>query len=260
MMTGLLSLTALLLTAPSTTTPAVAPSPSVAAPVQRAPANDEEFIPQLSVRGSAEIDKPADQFRISIGVVTENADATEAMDSNNDKMEDVIAALEKAGLGQREYQTGRFQIQPRYTQRDPRRADPDWSPRIVGYQVSNTVEVKTKQIDLAGEFIQAANKAGANSINNIRFDLADSQTHRGEAITRATINAMSDAKALAEAAGLQLVRVLSISLDGAQPPSPPIPMYGRSMAMESSADAAPVAPGDVTVRAAVTIVYEIAPR
>lgn len=219
----------------------------------------EEYIPQLAVRGSAELEKPADELQISIGVVTEHADATEAMSSNSTQMQDVVKALEKVGLTKEEYETGRFRIQPRYAQRDPRRSDPDWSPRIVGYHVSNSVRVKTGKLDLAGQLIEAANKAGANSIDNISFGLADSRKYRAEAITDATTNAMNDAKALAEAAGLRLVRVLSISLDDSRP-SPPIPMHGR-MAMESSAaDTPPIAPGDVTVRATVNVVYEIAPR
>ena len=99
--------------------------------------------------------------------------------------------------------------------------------------------------------------AGANSIDSISFDLADPRTHRAEAIAAAAANARSDAAALAGAADLKLLHILGISLDeaGWQPPIP-LMSAGR-MAMAETAMAPPIEPGEIIVRAGVTIVYEI---
>ena len=223
------------------------------------PVTDAGPVATLTVRGEAMLDKPADRLRLAIGVVTEAEEAREALDENSRRMKEVVTAVKRVGLSEKEYETRRFSIQPRYARR-PQRAGPDWQPRIIGYHVSNTILIKTTKMKLAGELIEAANRAGANSIDSISFDLANPRTHRAEAIATATVNCKSDAAILARSAGVRLVRVLSISLDEAAQ-RPPLPiMQGRiAMAAEAVSARPPIQSGDVTVRASVTIVYEIGP-
>jgi uncharacterized protein len=221
----------------------------------------KETIPTLTVRGMAELEKPADQLMITIGVITEHQNATSALEENSTRMQAVVDALKDVGLGEKEYETGRFQIRPVYQPRPPQqRHDPEWRPRIVAYSVTNTVQVKTQQLDLAGKLIQKANEAGANTIDNISFGLASPRVHRAEAISAATSNAIADAHVLARSAKLRLVRIVRIELDPEDGMPRPIPMYARmEMAAAAAPDAPPIQPGDVTVRAAVNVVYEIAP-
>ena len=223
------------------------------------PRHPFENVPKLSVRGQAELNKPADQLRLQIGVLTEAPQADSALGDSSQKMQSVVEALKWAGLGAGEYETGSFALQPIYSQR-PRAVEVEWRPRIVGYRASNSLLIKTKKLDMAGKLIQAANDAGANSIDSIGFDLADPRTHRAEAITAAAANARSDAAALAKATDLKLLRVLAITLDeaGYQPPMPFMRTGGMAMA-ESAAMPPPIEPGEIVVRAGVTIVYEIAP-
>lgn len=219
--------------------------------------DDDKITPQLTVRGEAELEKPADQLRLSLSVVTNGKDAEQTLEDNSEVMDDVVRAVEKVGLEEAEYQTGRFRVQPVYSRR-PRAVDETWQPEIIGYQVTNTIEVKTTKLELAGELIQQASRAGANSIDVIRFELADERKHRAEAIERATTNAIADAKVLSNAAGVKLVRVLSINLNDARPiiSSPRSPMaVGRTMT--DSGVTPPITPGEVVVRASVTIVFEI---
>ncbi len=212
-------------------------------------------IPKLTVRGAAELHKPADRLLLHVGVVTEDPAATTALQENSRRMEAVINALEKAGLSEQEYETGRFSVRPVYSRR-PRNASPEWHPQITGYEVTNSLSVRTKKLELAGRLIEAANGAGANSID-VNFDLADPRTHRAEAIATATANAKADGATLAQSAGVRLIRMLLINLDQAGW-RPPVPRRSRGMAMaESAAVAPPIRPGEVTVTAAVTIVYEI---
>ncbi|MHC5007907.1 MAG: SIMPL domain-containing protein, partial [Planctomycetota bacterium] len=85
---------------------------------------------------------------------------------------------------------------------------------------------------------------------------ANPRTHRGEAIAAATTNARSDAGILARSAQLKLVRIISISLDEAGW-RPPVSAMRAGVAMAEAQIAPPIAPGEVTVRASVTIVYEV---
>jgi len=219
----------------------------------------KETIPTLTVRGQAELEKPADQLMIAIGVMTEHANAADALSENSRRMRAVVEAMEDVGLDEKEYETGRFQIRPQYTSRPPGNRDAEWQPRIRGYVVTNTVQISTKQLDLAGELIQQANEAGANTIDNISFGLASPRDHRAEAIAAATANAMADAQELARAADLKLVRIVTINLDPEDGMPRPVPMYRMEMAASAAPDSPPIKSGDVTVRAAVNIVYEIAP-
>jgi uncharacterized protein YggE len=215
-----------------------------------------DVLPRLTVRGDAELHKPADQLRMQVGVVTEDPEPTAALSRNSKQIQDVIKALEKAGLTRQEYETGRFSVRPIYERR-PRNAGADWQPRITNYEVTNSLAITTRNLELAGKLIEAANEAGANTIDSIIFDLANPRTHRGEAIATATTNARSDAGILARAADLRLVRIIAISLDEAGWRPPVAKMARAGMAMAEAGVTPPIAPGDVTVRASVTIVYEI---
>jgi uncharacterized protein YggE len=220
-----------------------------------------EDTPKLTVRGEAELEKPADQMRLNIGVVTENRDAEEALQENSDRMTAVVKALQRVGLSEDEYQTGRFRIRPQYSRR-PRQPAPDWQPQIIGYEVTNTVTVKTQKLDLAGEIIGAANDAGANTVDITAFELADKRKYRAEALREATKHAAEDAATVADAAGLKLVRIIAVNVD--YTPIRPVEMdfgaAGRGMAAAAAGGAPPITPGDVVVTANVTIVYEIAPK
>ena len=218
-----------------------------------------EDLAQLTVRGTAEIDVPADEVRLSIGVVSEGEDAEDVLRENTRKVRAVLAALGRLGLTDEEYDTGRFDVRPQYSRR-PRGAEDDWRPRIIGFQVQNVLTVTTTRLDLAGPVIAAANEAGANTVQVLGFGLAEPDAQRERAIREATRSALRDAKAMADAAGVELVRILRIRLDDANTPRGPIasPMMEASARMAMDA-APPIDAGDVTVRASVTTVHEIRP-
>ncbi len=239
--------------------PAAPQQPRGDAPGEGGTARKLEDIPKLVVRGNASLDKPADRLLLDLGVVTQQETPSGALQENSRAMDQVVKAIRKVGLEAGEFQTGHFDLQPVYSQRPMRAEVPDWQPKIIAYRASNSVHVKTKKLDLAGQLIQAANEAGANQIGSIGFDLADPRVHRAEAIKTATANALTDARTLAEAAGVVLVRIVSIDLDqfGYQP----VQNYfgGGPMMRTAAAEAPPppIAPGDVPVTAGVTVVYEI---
>ena len=215
-------------------------------------------VPTLTVTGQAKLEKPADQLRMSIGVVTQDEQAAEAVRRNARQMRRIIEALEDAGLTDEEYSTGQYQLTPVYTQR-PRDPAPDWAPRIQSYRVVNMLLIRTEKLDEAGKLIDVANEAGANRIENIQFGLADARRHRTEAITQATQNAMDDARVLARASERTLRRIITIELDAESDHTPPRPFeMGRVAMME--AEPTSLVAGDVTIRATVRIVYEVGGR
>lgn len=215
-------------------------------------------VPQLVVRGTASLDKAADEVRLSAGVETTGEDARAALTENSERMNRVIEAIQAAGLTADDYKTGRFRIRPEYARR-PRNAPDDWQPRIVGYVVSNSLSIATGKIELVGELIAACNDAGANDVGIDGFGLAEPEQYRSEAIETATAQAIAEARTAARAADLELVRIIRLEVDPAPSGgSRPQARLLRSSAMADSAP--PIDGGDVQITAGVRIVYEVRSR
>lgn len=219
-----------------------------------APASAEEPA-SLTVTGEARLERPADQLRLTLAVVSEAPQAAAALAQNSELMQRVLEALTGAGLGGGEVETGRFAVSPRYARRPPE-ARVDWEPEIAGYRVENSILVATERLELAGKLIDVAVRAGANSVQSIAFGLADDRAYRAEAIREATAHARADARAVAEASGVRLGRLLSARLDDAAVPPVPVRMQAEALSMAHAA-APPIEPGEVSVRARVTLTYEI---
>jgi len=211
-------------------------------------------VPKLTLSASATIWKSADQILLKIGVVTLALTAEEALGENSWKMSRILAQLERLGLDKEDYETCQFSINPTYTP-CPQNPPPNWRPSINGYEVTNSIQIHTGKLDLAGVVIDAANKEGANSISDIRFGLKSSRDYWTEALSAAGANAVSDAQAIARATGVQLVRVLSISLNHTQVRSPQLHIAALAKAAEHVPP--PIEPGEVAIEANVTLVYEI---
>ncbi len=209
---------------------------------------------RAQVRSSAEavVQAKPDQAQIEIGVTTQAATAQAAAAQNATQLDAVLAQLRKLLAGRGTLETSGYSLVPNY------RYPKDGKPEIAGYTASNLVLVKTQELKLVGAVIDAATQAGANTIHRLRFMLRDDEAVRLEALREATRKARAAAEAMAAAAGLKPVRIVSIE----HAPAPAFrPM--REMAMARAAEIAaaptPVEPGVIEVQASVTLVLEAAP-
>ncbi|OMH25268.1 SIMPL domain-containing protein [Motiliproteus sp. MSK22-1] len=218
--------------------------------------------PTLDVRGEATVEVPADQVGFRVGVETSGKTAAKALEQNNRLMSEVRKSLSKEGLSDSELKTGSFSISPQWSPR-PRQSEPDWKATIVGYVVSNHLEIETSKLQRVGEWINVATEAGANTIGQLEFGLKNPDEHRNQAIRLATQKARGYALAAAEAAEVELLSVSAIQVDGAS-----IRPMGRmrssrmEVSMLSTADAPvvpQVVPGEIEVRASVSLSYKITP-
>ncbi|MDT8421781.1 MAG: SIMPL domain-containing protein [Desulfuromonadales bacterium] len=210
----------------------------------------------LTVEGEARVEVPPDQLQLRLNVVTSDADSEVALQQNNRKMNSLIETLQGLGLVRDDYRTGQFQTYPEWS-RPPRPAPANWQRSIVGYTVNNELLIKTGQVELAGKLLAAAQAAGADQVGGLVFALAEPADHREEAIARATRRAMRKAQTLAEAAGVKLGAIQSLTLDQAAAPGPLPRMEMMAARAGEMADAVPVNAGNVEVRAGVTLVYRI---
>ena len=173
---------------------------------------------------------------------------TEAVTENNVTAAAIIAATEALGVEEADIRTTNFSISP---QRDYKSERPD---SITGYWVYNTVSVTIRQLDLAGQVLQAAVDAGANSISGLTFSLADPEPVKEQARIAAVVDARNRAEVLAEAAGVRVGSVLMIR-ETSFSYSP----YWRGGFEQDAVggESVPVEPGELEVRAQVEVVFAI---
>jgi uncharacterized protein YggE len=181
-------------------------------------------------------------------VETEAAEAATAAADNAERTARVIAALrERVGDGGRVTTVG-YSLSPRYVHDEGGR-----EPRISGYVAQNQVRAETGDLPAVGELLDAAIAAGANRVDGLQFTLSEESPRKREALAAAAADARAQAATLAAALGVGLGEVVSATTTEA---AVPIPMPYARMAMES-AQATPIEPGEVTVRATVRVVFAI---
>lgn len=212
----------------------------------------------LTVSAEGRTERAPDLAVFNAGVTSQGKTAGEALSANSADMARVLAALKRAGIADRDVQTSQLSLNPIYAQQRPL---PDGSydpmgPKIVGYQASNQVTVRQRDLKSFGKVIDTLVEAGANQVNGPSFQMDDGDAAADAARIDAIKKARARAELYARAAGLRVVRILSIAEGGGY--SPPPVYYARAeMAMDKAQ--APVAPGEVTTSIGVTVMFELAP-
>src|SRR6478609_3099719 len=199
----------------------------------------------VTVTGEATVAVAPDAAVIRIGVSSQDKTAREASDANARQMTAVLAAIKDSGIAERDIQTSRLSLQPQY---DPNKSG---TARLTGFQATNQVTVRIRDIDKLPTVLDRAIGAGANEMSGIEFVVSEQSKLLDQARDDAITDARRKAELYAKAAGAKLGRVVSITEEGSSPP--PRPMQ----AMRASA--VPVAPGEQTLRAVVTVSYELGP-
>lgn len=207
----------------------------------------------ISLQGKGEISVAPDMAVVTTRVVNIGTTAPEALQANTAAIAKVIAEIKAAGIEAKDIQTSGFSIYPRY---ENRKDDSNEPPKIVGYEVSNGVTVRVRALDKLGGILNAVVASGANSVDGISFAVSDTNEKLDEARKEAVADARRKAELYAEAAGVKLGRVLSISEGSIAAPRPYAVRSEKMMAMSDAP--VPVEAGEETLSATVNIVWEIA--
>lgn len=204
----------------------------------------------LSVSASADAKRVPDVATISTGVVTQAADANAAMRANAAQMDKVMGAVRAAGIAERDIQTSGINLNPnyKYVENAP--------PLIVGYQASNTVNVRVRDLSRLGKVLDTLVAQGANQINGPSFEVDKPDEAYDEARIAAIRKAQARARTYADALGLKVRRIVSISEGGASFPRP-IPMMRARAADAGMAKETSVSPGESTLSVNVEVVFEL---
>ncbi len=226
----------------------------LAAPIMlggKAFAQDKPATPTITVTGEATVKVSPDQAQIDIGVITQAATAQAAAAQNAQKLDATISALRNALGAGADIKSVNYSLAPNY--RYPREGG---QPTIDGYNASNTVQVKTNNMNEVGKIIDTATRSGANNIQLLQFSLKDDQAVRAQALREAALKAKAKAEALASALNLRVVRTLRVDESGQVRP---IPMYARADMAQAAQAPTPIEPGSIEVQAMITLTVEVAP-
>lgn len=196
----------------------------------------------LEVNAEGRTTRVPDLATIRAGVVTQAATASAALADNSARMARVLAAVKRAGVANRDLQTASVSLSPQY------RYENNQPQQLTGYQASNALSVRFRDIDRAGPILDALVKEGANQIDGPNLSLDNPDTALDEARTDAIKRARARAELYAKAAGLSVSRILSIGEVGNNPggPQPPV-LYARAAKAESADTAIVAGERDVTV-------------
>jgi uncharacterized protein len=212
---------------------------------------DTRSIINVSATGDAAI--APDLAFLTLAVMRESATAREALTANNAAMAEVLAAMKAFGIAEKDLQTSGFMINPIYVY--PNADQPQTSPKITGYQVSNSLSVRVRDLDKLGEVLDQAVTLGVNSGGNVTFGNDDPSAAIKMARIEAMKEAVDKAKVLTEAAGAKLGKIISISESSNQPQ--PMMMQAR-MEMDAAAPkSVPMAAGESSYSVNVNVSFEI---
>jgi uncharacterized protein YggE len=200
--------------------------------------------PQIVTTGNGEARVSPDRATIMIGVQSRASTAAAASADNARRQKAIIDTLKALGLGADQISTVNYNVWPETQPTSPTNS----TPRVVAYNVTNTVRAEVRRIDDVGKLIDAALAKGSNEISGLQFTSSKADSARRAALAVAVADARADAEALARAAGGSLGQLVELSTGST--PVRPI-MFDARMEMSAKA-ATPIVPGEQTINATVT--------
>jgi len=210
----------------------------------------------ILTEGTAEVMGQNDSAKIFIAVVTEGRKLEQASSENANKTKAVLTTLKGLNIKHLKLETSNYRVTP---QRDYKIRP----PKITGYEVNNAIVVTLEGFEtepLSSHVSQIVGKAlesGSNTIQHIQFYLNDQSVLEKKALNLATQEAMERAKTLAEAAGVKLKGIVSLSTQPMYSPPQPLMLRTAEMKADAGAMAPPMEVGDSRIRVQVSIAYEI---
>ena len=206
--------------------------------------------PVVELTVSESVEAEPDIATVSAGVTTQARTAVEAMRTNAQAMNAVVDRIEQLGVAERDIQTSGISLGAMY--------DYDQSTQrqvFRGYQASNRVSVRLRDIQRTGEVLDALVAAGATDLGGPEWSIDDDTAARAQARSAAMERARAQALEYARLAGYSDIRLLEINETVA--PSRPMPIIAQMARAEAADASTPVRPGMVEATVIVTVKYEL---
>lgn len=216
----------------------------------------------INVRGEGEVMARPDIGTFSFSVMAEGDDAASAQNDSAEKINAINAYLSEQGIEDKDIKTSGYYLNPKYTY--PNRVCaagmycPPGEAVIDGYEVSQTITVKVRNLDQSGDLVTGVGERGATNISGLSFTIDDESNLKAEARAMAIADAKERAEKLADDLGVDIVRITGYYEEEYYPPYG----YGGDMMMsaraESAANVSPDMPtGENQISSTVSVTFEI---
>jgi uncharacterized protein YggE len=202
----------------------------------------------ITINGKGIVDHAPDIAMITVGVSVEAETASTAMSQQTTKMNGVFAAVRAAGIADRDMQTSNLSLNPVYDY------PPNQQPRMRGYNATNQITIRVRDIKSLGRTLDAVVKGGGNNIQGVSFSIDKPEAYQNEARVAAIKDAAARAELYANAVGYKVKRIVTISEMDYSPR--PVPMMAR-MQLQDGAESTPVAAGEVSLEQTVSVTFEL---
>lgn len=212
------------------------------------PTTPEPRTVQVSASGTAEAEP--DTVLLLLGVETSNDDAQDAIDANNDQMTSVQEALVDMGVAEQNIQTVQFDVSIERFR--PEEGPGEGGTEIQRFRVVHLVQVRSGEIDAAGNLLQSALDAGANIVRDVRFTIDDPTELRQQARADALDAARMKARELASGLDAELGPPRRIQEGG----TGPVPVQAAAQVERAQAEA-PIAAGTLTITVNVDVTFDL---
>lgn len=219
----------------------------------------------ITVSGEGEVSAVPDMATFSVTIQERAKTVAAAQEVATEKSNDILAYLEGEGIDEKDIQTADYSVYPEYEYQTTEVCRDGYcgpgKQVLVGYQVSQTITVKVRDTEQAGDLLAGVGERGASQVSGLSFTIDDEEALQNAARDEAIADAKDKAQELARSLGVKVVRVVGFSENGSYPPTPYA--YGRGgtamdMAVAQEAKAAPAIPaGENKIFSNVTITYEI---
>ncbi len=216
---------------------------------QQTPRQTDDVKRTVQVSGMGEMQVQPDSATIELGVQTDEKTAQAALNQNSKDTQALIDALKKAQIPAKDIQTQTLRLTPRYEFDNTNNTS-----HLVGYTASNIVEVHTQALDSLGSLLDNAVKAGANTIENISFEVSNSDQLVDQVRQTAVENARHKAEQLAKLTGATLGSVSEIQETSNTPAPVPLAPSASSAAQNV---AVPISPGTQSITVQVQITWTL---
>ncbi len=212
-------------------------------------ASAEGTVREITVTGRAEVRVVPDQAVLSVAVETMNEKLRQAKWENDEKVAYVFKAIRNLGLDADQVKTDFINIEPVYEHSRIEK-------KLLGFNVKTSIVITLEKIDLVADVLSAVLESGANRVSGLEFRTTEFRQHRDRAMLMALDAAKVKAHEMAERLGCRIGKPLSID-EGLPGIYPRVSNTVQSMESIGYWMDGPIAPGQISIPATVTVTFEL---
>lgn len=204
---------------------------------------------QISVSGEGKVYAKPDVAIVNLGVMTQGASVAAVTSDNTTKMNAIIAAMKKLNIADKDIQTTEYDLSPQYNYTQEK------GQVFTGYTLTQNVQVKIRDFTQISNVLSGATSQGANQVGDLQFTVDNPDQAKNQAEASAIAEAKGNAKSLETSSGIQLGKLINVSVGNSSPG--PVMYNAMGAGVAESAVAPVIQPGQQEIDVTVTLTYQV---